>query len=124
MSHKRIIIFRILWDNQKKWLSSGYRIKKKPLPEINDDWEFQSPIFHPSYQPMRIIPPKKSFVCKICKKKLEFRRALQRHITAVHKVKCVVDGCPKYFWRAVPGNERRFNQALLRHHAAKHFSSC
>ena len=121
MSHKRIIIFRVFADNQQKWLS-GYRIKKKPLPRIFNDWEFQIPIFHQSNQPVR-ISSKPSFVCKICQKKLEFRRALQRHITAVHKVKCVVHACPKYFWKPMPGNEQRFNQALLRHHAAKHFSS-
>ena len=112
MSHERILIFRLLFDNQRKWLS-GYRIKKKPLPQIsNDPWEFQSPIFYQMDQPNRIISSKPSFDCKICGK-TQFRRSLQRHITAVHKVKCVVPECPKYFWKPLPGNEWRHNQALI-----------
>ena len=124
ISHKWVIlIFRKFADAQQRWLISGYRIKKKFVPRISNDWEFESPIFNYSNQPIRSIPSKPSFDCKICGKKAEFRRALQRHITAVHKVKCVVHECPKYFWKPMPGNEQRFNQALLRHHAAKHFSS-
>ena len=123
MSHKRILIFRILYENQQKWLSSAYRIKKKPLPPISNDWEFRAPIFHQTDRPNRIISSKKLFNCKICGKKLEFRRSLQRHITSVHKVKCVVDGCQKHFWRPMPGKEANYNKALLRHNMAKHFST-
>ena len=79
MSHERILIFRLLFDNQRKWLS-GYRIKKKPLPQIsNDPWEFQSPIFYQMDQPNRIISSKPSFDCKICGK-----NTISAFFTATH----------------------------------------
>ena len=92
--------------NQRKWLS-GYRIKKKPVPQISRSPETRSPNPHLTVK----------FV-----EKTQFRRSLQQHITAVQKVKCVVPECPKCFWKPMPGNEWRHNRTLLRHHAAKHFS--
>ena len=120
MSHTvLIIISRRLADNQDNWLTE-YKIPKKYVPPPSNDYfdiENIPPFISGS---STIIPPKPKFECKICGKKADFRKELERHTNTVHKTACSVKGCKKLFWKPNPKFEHRFLEAIARHHADKH----